>query len=97
MPIQLHDAVERAYQVFGAYRPGPSLFVCDCPVCMSKDCEQQLRTGDLRELKAGLLFEYNNSCHDRRAPQAIDEFRYFLPRYFELIADQDCDELYPDH
>ena len=68
-----------------------------CNVCMDVKCEASLRTLPLREITPVLLFEYNNSCHDRRARQAMDEYRYFLPRYLELIAAGEGEDLHPDY
>lgn len=79
----LADAVEQAYRVFAGARIGRRLHVCRCNVCFGDDIEteQALVRTPLREIPAALLAEYTNSAHGWH-----DEMRYFLPRYFELIA-----------
>lgn len=82
---ELRDAVERAYGVFSGYRPGRQLLVCRCNVCVDAACEAQLLTTPLREIDRFLLAEYTHSAHGW-LPGEEDQLRYFLPRYFELIA-----------
>ena len=96
MIAQLEAAVENAYCVFGTYRVDKPLSVCFCSVCMNEETEKKLRTTSLRSITTDLLFEYRNSCHDRKEPKAGDELRYFLPRYFELIAQGKADEMHPE-
>ena len=97
MSPDLKQIVEEGYRRFEAYRPGSPLAVCMCNVCMDEQCEAALRTLPLRDITPVLLFEYNNSCHDRCVPQAMDEYRYFLPRYLELIAAGQGEALHPDY
>jgi hypothetical protein len=85
---ELAEAVENAYRAFARYRLRGAIAVCNCPVCVSKEHERALCTVPLRMMPSLLLGEYTNSAHgfdDRVA----DELRYFLPRYFELIAADD--------
>ena len=93
MPSELTVAIEEAYRVFGAYRLGHHLIVCHCRCCMTEEEERQLVNTPLRSIPADLLAEYTNSAHDYDDDQVARELRYFLPRYFELIAAHD----YPDH
>ncbi|MBR1212874.1 hypothetical protein [Bradyrhizobium sp. JYMT SZCCT0180] len=93
MSSELTAAIEEAYRVFGAYRLGHDLVVCHCRSCMTEEQERQLVNTPLRSIPAGLLAEYTNSAHDYDDDQVARELRYFLPRYFELIAAHD----YPDH
>jgi hypothetical protein len=80
-------AVEAAYRTFAPYRIGRRLSVCNCNVCMTRDNETLLATSPLREIPATLLAEYTNSAHETPPGSAeADEFRYFLPRYFEVMA-----------
>ena len=82
MSPELRAAIENAYAVFGAFgNPGGALTVCHCPSCMSEKTKAQLVATPLREIEAPLLAEYTNSAHGWS-----DQIRYFLPRYFELIA-----------
>lgn len=79
---ELRTTIENAYAVFGPFgNPGRALTVCHCPSCMSEANKAQLLETPLREIDAPLLAEYTNSAHGWS-----DQIRYFLPRYFELIA-----------
>lgn len=82
MSPELQAAIETAYTAFARYgNPGRALTVCHCPCCMSEATEAQLLATPLRDIEAPLLAEYTNSAHGWS-----DQIRYFLPRYFELIA-----------
>lgn len=83
MTDRLNAAVANAYRVFSIYRLGTRLAVCKCNVCMDDATEKRLIETPLGELTAGLLAEFTNSAH---AEGNADELRYFLPRYFELLA-----------
>jgi len=85
MSPELAAAVENAYREFARYRPKGAVYVCHCAVCVDAETERKLHTVPLRQMSSQLLAEYTHSAHgwdDRIA----DEFRYFLPRYFELIS-----------
>jgi len=84
----LEAAVARAYDVFGAYKLSGTITYCDCPVCMTDGVARALSTTPLKEIPSKVLAEYTNSAHghDKRTER---EFKYFLPRYLELIAQ--CD------
>ena len=82
MTPELREIVERAYRVFSCYRLNSTVTVCTCPVCVSEEDAQALAVTPLREVSSALLFEYTNSAHDL----VEDEMRYFLPRYFECLA-----------
>lgn len=85
MTPELSIAVENAYREFSGYRLRGAIAVCKCNVCVSDEDEKALCTVPLRQIPSQLLSEYTLSAHgcdDRVA----DELRYFLPRYFELIA-----------
>lgn len=85
--------MEDAYAVFAKYALGERLTVCHCNLCMAEEAERALVRTPLREIPADLLAEYTNSAHGYDDGPIADELRYFLPRYFELIAlDQP-----PDH
>jgi hypothetical protein len=53
---------------------------------MSEETEHELLTTPLREIPYKLLAEYTNSAHDWDDGPVAHQMRYFLPRYFELIA-----------
>jgi hypothetical protein len=82
---ELKSIVENAYREFADYRLTGPLTVCRCPVCVDAQAERELRSVALREMPARLLAEYTHSAHGCE-DRAADELRYFLPRYFELIA-----------
>lgn len=83
----MSQAIETAYRVFAPYRVGKRLSVCNCNMCMTREDEILLAAAPLRDIPVSLLAEYTNSAH-LTPPGSIeaDEFRHFLPRYFELMA-----------
>ncbi len=88
MTPELAAAVENAYCEFTRDRLRGAIAVCNCNVCVSAQDERALCTVPLRQMPSALLAEYTHSAYgwdDRVA----DELRYFLPRYFELIAQGD--------
>jgi hypothetical protein len=89
MTPQLRTVIEEAYRVFGGYTIRHSLTVCHCNSCMTPDDELRLLKTPLREIPAKLLAEYTGSAHDWNEGPVAREMRYFLPRYFELIASND--------
>ena len=89
MRPQLHAVIEEAYEVFGDYRVRHSLSVCHCNCCMTEEDESELLKTPLRDIPASLLAEYTNSAHAWDDGPVAREMRYFLPRYFELLAIDD--------
>jgi hypothetical protein len=89
MRPQLRAVIEEAYEVFGDYRVRHSLTVCHCKCCMTEENERELLKTPLREIPAALLAEYTNSAHSWDDGPVAREMRYFLPRYFELLAVDD--------
>ena len=83
---QLQAVVDDAYRIFGGYRLDGSLCVCHCNSCMTLDDERRLVTTPLRAIPAELLAQYTESAHSWDDGSVAREFRYFLPRYLELIA-----------
>ncbi len=90
---RLSDAVAKAYEVFGKYALSKTIVYCDCGVCMSAEVAVKLSTLPLDEIDAPLLAEYTNSAHGYDRETIEPEFKHFLPRYLELIAN--CDP--PSH
>lgn len=88
MTPALADAIENAYRVFAPYTIGSALIVCHCPSCMTEEMERKLVETPLRSVLSEHLAEYTNSAHPYEE-QVARELRYFLPRYFELIAKND--------
>jgi hypothetical protein len=89
MRPQLHAIIEEAYEVFNDYRVRHSLSVCHCNCCMTEENERNLLKTPLRDIPAKLLAEYTNSAHAWDDGPVAREMRYFLPRYFELLAIDD--------
>ena len=89
MTPQLAAVIEDAYDVFGDYDVRRSLVVCHCNSCMTVEDEQRLLKTPLREIPARLLAEYTGSAHSWDDGPVARQMRYFLPRYFELIAQGD--------
>ena len=85
---ELTTAVENAYRVFARYPLKGTVAVCRCPVCVDEASEKALSKTPIRKIPARLLAEYTHSAHFWDG-QVEDDFRYFLPRYFELIASGD--------
>jgi hypothetical protein len=87
---ELRAIVEEAYRVFARYEiTTPTLTVCHCNVCMTVEVERELIKTPLREIPSDVLAEYTNSAHEWDDGPVAREMRYFLPRYFELIAAND--------
>jgi hypothetical protein len=85
---RLEKIVAAAYRVFAPYHlhPGTKLTVCYCNSCTTPEREAELRSTPLRSLTKELLSEYTKSAHDWDDDDVSREFRYFLPRYMELMA-----------
>src|SRR5262245_11144433 len=60
---------------------------------MTTETERALVATPLRAIPSALLAEYTNSAHGYDDGRIVTELRYFLPRYFDLIAAGDP----PDH
>jgi hypothetical protein len=86
MTPTLGAVINEAYRVFGDYTIGDALVVCHCNCCMTEETQRELIATPLRQISASLLAEYTNSAHGWDDAQIAREMRYFLPRYFELIA-----------
>jgi hypothetical protein len=86
MTPRLETAVAQAYDVFAGYALAKPLIYCDCNVCMSDEVAVQLSTLPLRDIAANLLAEYTNSAHGYDRTDIEPQFKYFLPRYLDLIA-----------
>jgi hypothetical protein len=86
MTPELQAAIENAYRVFGRYHLSGGVVVCNCNCCVHPDNQKRLIGTPLREISCELLAEYTNSAHGWDNDKIADDFRYFLPRYFELIA-----------
>ncbi len=86
IPDPLEAAVDEAYKVFGKYAITDTIVHCDCSVCMTAEVAQQLSTLPLQGISSELLGEYTNSAHGYDDGDIEREFKHFLPRYLDLIA-----------
>lgn len=82
----LNDAIEDAYRIFERYELPLPLRVCYCDVCVSQETARLLVETPLRLIPVELLSEYTSSAHGYDEEMHGTSLRYFLPRYFELIA-----------
>jgi hypothetical protein len=85
MTPELERAVANAQKVFARYSLNGRIIVCNCPVCVAPETERKLIRTPLSQMSSGLLAEYTHSAHGWD-DKIADDFRYFLPRYLELIA-----------
>jgi hypothetical protein len=88
MDAAVQQAVDNAYRVFARYGLSGGLDVCRCNVCVAPNQERLLTATPLHDIPALTLAEYTNSAHVWNE-RVADQLRYFLPRYFELIAQDD--------
>lgn len=86
---RLTDAIEQAYQRFATYSITAPLIYCDCPVCMTPQIAAMLLNTPLKQIQPNILAEYTNSAHGYDPDIIEPQFKYFLPRYLELIANDD--------
>jgi hypothetical protein len=89
MTPELQRLIEDAYRLFGAYTLKDTLTACHCNCCMSEANAHLLIKTPLRDIPSPLLAEYTNSAHDWDDGPVARQMRYFLPRYLELIANDD--------
>lgn len=82
----LNGAIEDAYRVFARYDPPLPLRVCYCNVCVSQEDARRLVETPLRHIPVELLSEYTSSAHGYDEEMHGTTLRYYLPRYFDLIA-----------
>ena len=85
MTPELEKAVANARKVFSRYSLNGRIIVCNCQSCVAPQIERELIRTPLQQVSSALLSEYTHSAHGWDGKIA-DDFRYFLPRYFELIA-----------
>lgn len=83
METKLKNIIDNAYKIFNYPKPQSIENVCtEC--CLNKNDARLLLTTDLQLIPVELICEYNDGA------QALDydrnEFKYFLPRYLELIS-----------
>lgn len=85
---ELNEAIERLYSTFGSYPLRDR--IDSCPCCRGPQETRHLHTKTLRELSAedhGLYaFRAMTTVGD------VDDFRHFLPRILELVAELPADK-----
>ena len=77
------ETIERAYQIFGKYKLKQDLDVCT-HCCVTEEEKRKLETLNLRHISLALIYVHNSAATSNKPP--IEEFKYFLPRYLELIS-----------
>lgn len=80
--MSLANIVSKAYTVFDYPRPLSITNVCTY-CCVSAEDARKLITLPLNEIPVELINEYND--HAQATHYNMEEFKYFLPRYLDLI------------
>ena len=78
-------AIAKARKAFARYKLGGRITVCMCPSCVGPDQVRALIETPRDNISTELLAEYTHSAHGWDE-QVAEDLRYFLPRYFDLIA-----------
>lgn len=78
-------AIAKARKAFARYKLGGRIAVCMCPSCVGPEQVRALIETPRDDISTELLAEYTHSAHGWDE-QVAEDFRYFLPRYFDLIA-----------
>jgi hypothetical protein len=83
MKSELKEIILEGYKLFSSYKITGKLDVCSC--CVSEEEQAELIKTPLEKVSLETLRVYNNSA----TAEVIDinEFKYFLPRILELIAE----------
>lgn len=85
MTPELRSVIDRAYMLFKRYKAAKPLDACTA-CCMSEQQENALVSLSTKSIPAELLYDYNTAAKpDKLSPK---EYRHFLPRYLELIAEK---------
>ncbi len=77
------EIIENAYQIFGKYKLKQDLDVCT-HCCVTQEEKLELEKQYLKEISHDLIYLHNTAATSNKPP--IEEFKYFLPRYLELIS-----------
>lgn len=80
--MSLANIVSKAYTVFDYPRPESITNVCT-KCCVSAEDARKMITQPLKEIPLELINEYNDHAQPRE--YNMEEFKYFLPRYLDLI------------
>ncbi len=83
METKLKNIIDKAYKIFNYPKPQSIQNVCtEC--CLSNNDARLLLTTDLQLIPVELICEYNDGA--QALNYDMNEFKYFLPRYLELIS-----------
>lgn len=80
----MFKTINKAYQIFSRYKLKEEIDVCTY-CCVTAEEKQKLETLALSEIPHELIYIHNTAATSIKPP--IEEFKYFLPRYLELIAE----------
>lgn len=75
--------IEKAYEIFGQYKLNGDIDICT-QCCATEEEKMKLINTNLKEINYELIYRHNTSARSLNPP--INEFKYFLPRYLELIS-----------
>lgn len=82
--MNLIATISKAYDIFKYPKPNAIHNVCNQPCCMPTEEANKLLQFPLNEIPVSLLHEYNDNA--QALAFDINEFKYFLPRYLELLS-----------
>jgi hypothetical protein len=83
METKLKNIIDKAYKIFKYPKPQSIQNVCtEC--CLNSNDARLLLTTELQLISVELICEYNDGAQALKYD--MDEFKYFLPRYLELIS-----------
>jgi len=79
----LTEILDKSCRLFAKYNPTGQLDIwTDC--CMTPEAAAKLASLPVRQIPKELLAEYNDGARPERT--MIEEVKYFLPRYFDLLG-----------
>jgi hypothetical protein len=84
----IEKAIETLYEVFSRYPRPTEIESCPCG-CTKPDATVHLLAVPLRELRFAGLIDYSSSAISTQG--SVDDFRYFLPRLLQGIANEPYD------
>lgn len=82
--MDLAAIISEAYEIFNYPKPISINNVCTNDCCMNPEEAKLLIELPLNEIPVSLIHQYNDNA--QALSLDINEFKYFLPRYLELIA-----------
>lgn len=82
---ELKEIIERAYSVFENYTVSKPIDACTI-CCVYEEEEKHLLETPVREINIDALTSYQDAGRGELEGGKLEETKYFLPRYLELIA-----------